>query len=113
MIEICDLHKTYPAGTVALPAEQRLPAGARKIGQRAGEGNRSFQVLWSEGPVAGGEPHEPTLEEAYAAFLARADVTQSPHPQPLSRPPLTPTRERGAPTGDEDEVGGAAEDGRS
>ncbi len=56
-----------------LPAAQPAPEGALKIGQRAGQGNEAFQVLWSEDPLAGGEPLEPTLEEAYAAFLARSD----------------------------------------
>ncbi len=55
-----------------LPAESTAPAGALKIGQRAGRANKSFQVLWSDAPIAGGEPLEPTLEEAYAAFLARS-----------------------------------------
>jgi ABC-2 type transport system ATP-binding protein len=55
-----------------LPAHEAAPAGAVKIGQRAGRGNEAFQVLWAEAPVAGGEPLEPTLEEAYAAFLARS-----------------------------------------
>ena len=54
-----------------LPAERPAHAGAVKIGQRAGRDNQAFQVLWSEAPVAGGEPLEPTLEEAYAAFLMR------------------------------------------
>ncbi len=55
------------------PAERPAPAGALKIGQRAGRGNEAFQVLWSEAPVIGGEPLEPTLEEAYAAWLARVE----------------------------------------
>ncbi len=55
-----------------LPAESPMPAGALKISQRAGRGNEAFQVLWSDQPVAAGEPLEPTLEEAYAAFLARS-----------------------------------------
>ena len=55
-----------------LPAASPGPAGAVKIGQRAGSDNEAFQVLWSKTPVAGGEPLEPTLEEAYAAFLARS-----------------------------------------
>lgn len=53
---------------------EAVPAGALKIGQRAGQGNEAFQVLWSNEPVAGGEPMEPTLEEAYAAFLARNEA---------------------------------------
>ncbi len=55
-----------------LPAELDAPVGALKIGQRAGRDNLAFQVLWSDAAVAGGELLEPTLEEAYAAFLARS-----------------------------------------
>ncbi len=55
-----------------LPAP--APDGALKIGRRAGRGNETFQVLWSADPVAGGEPLEPSLEEAYAAFLARREA---------------------------------------
>jgi ABC-type multidrug transport system ATPase subunit len=54
-----------------LPAQEAVPVGAVKIGQRAGSGNEAFQILWSKMPIAGGEPMEPTLEEAYAAFLTR------------------------------------------
>ncbi len=64
-----------------LPAELPAPAGALKIGQRAGSDGEAFQVLWSEETVAGGEPLEPTLEEAYAAFLAQRDA---PPPTPAS-----------------------------
>lgn len=60
-----------------LPAELDAPAGALKIGQRAGRDNQAFQVLWSEAAVAGGEPLEATLEEAYAAFLARSGEAPS------------------------------------
>ncbi len=55
-----------------LPAALPAPAGALRIGQRAGQGNEAFQVLWSDSPVTGGDPLDPTLEEAYAAFLARS-----------------------------------------
>ncbi len=61
-----------PRGAQNVP----VPDGALKIGQRAGQGNQAFQVLWSADPVTGGEPLEPTLEEAYAAFLARSEVTE-------------------------------------
>ena len=64
-----------------LPSEQPVPEGAIKTGQRAGHDNRSFQVLWSEGPVAGGEPLEPTLEEAYAAFLTRSETPAATEPE--------------------------------
>lgn len=53
-----------------LPASEPVPEAALKIGQRAGAGERAFQVLSSAAPVAGGEAFEPTLEEACAAFLA-------------------------------------------
>lgn len=55
-----------------LPAEQPIPVGATKIGQRAGERDASFNVLCSSEPVLGGDLLEPTLEEACAAFLAEA-----------------------------------------
>ncbi len=61
-----------------------VPAGALKIGQRAGQGNEAFQVLWSDAAVADGEPPEPTLEEAYAAFLARSG-----EPPPAEELPTT------------------------
>ena len=60
-----------------LPADLPVPAGAFKISQRAGQGNEAFHVLWSDVPVAGGELMEPTLEEAYAAFLARSGESPS------------------------------------
>ena len=63
-----------------LPAQRPVPDGAFKIGQRAGQGNEAFQVLWSADPVVGGEPLEPTLEEAYAAFLARSEASEPAEP---------------------------------
>ncbi len=64
-----------------LPVDEAVPAGAVKIGQRAGQGNQAFQILWSKTPVAGGESLEPTLEEAYAAFLALSDGEPEPAPE--------------------------------
>lgn len=47
------------------------PTGAIKIGQRGSDGVDGVRnVFLSPDPVAGGEPLEPNLEEACAAFLA-------------------------------------------
>jgi len=57
-----------------VPAEQPIPDGAYKIGQRAGEDGAAFHVVHAAHPIAGAEPLEPTLEDASAAFLnATAD----------------------------------------
>ena len=53
-----------------LPANRPLPAGAAKIGQRAGAGDLAFQVVCASVSPPEAEPLEPTLEEACAAFLA-------------------------------------------
>ncbi len=57
-----------------------VPPGALGLGRRAGDGGEAFQVVYAPRPVPGGEPSEPTLEEAFAAFLAleRAPGTASP-----------------------------------
>ncbi|MEM7586427.1 MAG: ATP-binding cassette domain-containing protein [Acidobacteriota bacterium] len=67
-----------------LPTDQPVPAGAVKIGQRAGERDIAFNVLCAEEPVAGGDLLESTLEEACAAFLAGA-LTPEAVPHPLAK----------------------------
>ena len=52
-----------------LPSDVALPEPARAIGQRAAEGGGAFQVVWSDEPLAQGDPLEATLEEACASFL--------------------------------------------
>ncbi len=69
-----------------LDAETSAPATAFKIGQRAGDGGAAFQVLCSADPVAGGEPLDPTLEEAYAAFLARHEASPEGGPPQAGAP---------------------------
>ncbi len=60
-----------------LPATSPVPEGALEIGRRAGAGGMALRTLYARRPVAGGEPAEPTLEEAFAAFLAREGEPQA------------------------------------
>ena len=54
-----------------LPAEAPVPSGAVELGRRAdADGGEVSRILYASDPVPGGEPSEPTLEEAFAAFLA-------------------------------------------
>ena len=59
-----------------LPADREVPNGARKIAQRAAADGEAFHVLCAAAPIDGAERFEPTLEEAYAAFLAAAGETE-------------------------------------
>jgi ABC-2 type transport system ATP-binding protein len=68
-----------------LPAELPLPPGAVEVTRRADRRGGIERVVDSPLPVAGGVPRRPTLEESYAAFLAREGI---------AAPPIEPAEER-------------------
>lgn len=53
-----------------MPAETPLPAGAVEVSHRADRQGGIERVVYHDGPIAGAVLRPPTLEEAYAAFLA-------------------------------------------
>jgi ABC-2 type transport system ATP-binding protein len=53
-----------------VPAEAPLPAGAVEVSHRADRQGGIERVVYHDGPIPGAVPRPPTLEEAYAAFLA-------------------------------------------
>ena len=55
-----------------VPAGEPLPPGAVEVTHRADRQGGVERVVLSDAPVPGGVPRNPTLEEAYAAFLGAA-----------------------------------------
>ena len=53
-----------------VPAGAPLPTGAVEVSHRTDRQGGVERVVHHDGPVAGAVPRPPTLEEAYAAFLA-------------------------------------------
>jgi ABC-2 type transport system ATP-binding protein len=60
------------------PAGEPLPDGAFEVTVRADRKGGIERVVWSEAPVPGAAPRQATLEESYAAYLARHGA----HPKP-------------------------------
>ncbi|HKI05114.1 MAG TPA: ATP-binding cassette domain-containing protein, partial [Thermoanaerobaculia bacterium] len=65
-----------------VPAGVLLPAGAVEVTHRTDRQGGVERVVHHEGPVPGGVPRLPTLEESYAAFLALEGVVAAPAGEP-------------------------------
>jgi ABC-type multidrug transport system ATPase subunit len=74
-----------------VPAGAPLPAGAVEVTLRADRLGGIERVVFHDGPVPGGVPRPPTLEESYSAFLALQSVAA-----PASLDEMPPGKEAAA-----------------
>jgi ABC-2 type transport system ATP-binding protein len=74
-----------------VPAGASLPAGAVEVTLRADRLGGIERVVFHDGPVPGGVPRPPTLEESYSAFLALQGVAS-----PVSLDAMLPGKEAAA-----------------